>query len=132
MNDGEPNPYESPTAAEIPAAKPIQRKRFRWRIIPVTLLLIYGVGTVVSTLPATVGFAFLLLKHPEYAESGRPYLWQVFCSCGLAMFTGVLLIFTAMNLWRGRWRVAGFTFASTVLLGLAAWCAATFFGIMGL
>ena len=47
MNDGEPNPYESPTAAEIPAAKPIQRKRFRWRIIPVTLLLIYGVGTVV-------------------------------------------------------------------------------------
>jgi hypothetical protein len=132
MKDVEPNPYESPTIAEVLAANATGRRKFRWRIIPVTLLLIYGVGLAVGATASSLFALLALLRLSELPWEPRVSPWYFLFADGVAIVIGILLISTATSLWKARWRAAGFTFASAVLLGLAAWSTASFLGIRGL
>jgi hypothetical protein len=132
MKDAEPNPYESPAATEIAAAKPVHVQKFRWRIIPVTLLLIYSIGLVVGATASSLFVLLVLMRRSEQPGEPRVSPWHLLCANGVLMVIGSLLIYTATSLWSARWRAAGFTFASAVLLAIAAWCTASFLGIRGL
>jgi hypothetical protein len=122
MKCDEPNPYQSPTIAEVATAKAIRRQKSRWRIIPVILLLIYGICMVVAGAAATVSYAILAIRHGDFAEFWLgTHFWPVLCFSGLSMSSGVLLIFTAMSLWKARWSLAGCAFAFAVVFGFVAW-----------
>lgn len=110
------NPYQSPAVVEVAPAQEPSGKAFRWRIIPVTLLLIYGGCVVLGTALVTVSGALRIARHSDYAEYGiGPTPWELSGFCATGLGCGVLLILSAVSLWRTRWWIAGLAFALAVL-----------------
>jgi hypothetical protein len=131
----EANPYRSPMAAirqseaavTTPAA--VQR-RFRWRVVPVTLLYMYGGGLVLVGLESLGLMLWFTLARGEGSPLRRGNWLTTACmlAVGPAMFaTGLLFLFAGRNLWQARWRrgIVATLLAITICAGagaIAVWC----------
>lgn len=87
------NPYASPSTSHVET-----RRRTRWRVIPATLLFIYGlIGVLVSPIMFTVE-----CRRP--VEYGGGMSAALVLGVGLYFGSSVLWIATAVLCWRGKWR----------------------------
>ncbi len=108
------NPYASP-AAEAPPPADV-KKRFRWRVIPVTLLCVFGAPSLVAM---AVVFGLELwwrLKNPDALELGVGPTAPMLVGDLFAVIAAALSLLTARRLWQGRWWAAGVAFSAAVLL----------------
>ena len=96
------NPYSS-LAQDSETSLPT--RRFRWRIIPATLLAIFGLPVLFS------GFANFYLAMRSAMESGETVLTErPHFALALAIFTtGGFLLASSLMWWRGRWKIAAIT-----------------------
>jgi len=115
------NPYHSPLAS----CKPIESTNtsvchtFRWRVIPVILLYIFGICLIFSGL-LTLGTGFWRI-----AQDKKPLieLWV-----SLALVPGWLFLYAGWNLWKGRWRRGSIATLLAILAYVVAAVIANNFG----
>jgi hypothetical protein len=118
----ETNPYRSPVESSVRDESAVAApRRFRWRVIPVTLLYLYG-GGMLMTVPCTL-----------FASCSAICSWRSPTSLLLAevmaMASASLLLVAGRQLWKGRWRrgaIAGALgialYATTaIILSRVAW-----------
>jgi hypothetical protein len=86
MNDL--NPYTPPSAESR------ETVRTRWRVIPVTVLLVFGVATVLSG----------MIKVVVTDAVSTP---QLTVACALALAGGLAWVLAGIAFWAGRWRLGG-------------------------
>ena len=106
------NPYASPSA-EAPEVAEV-KKRFRWRVIPVTILYVFGAPSLVASvamLGMSVWWRFSRSDAVGSAPNG-PMLVGMLCG----VIASGLFLLTAFRLQRGRWWSAGLAFSVAVLL----------------
>jgi hypothetical protein len=107
------------------AAKKSSGRRFRWRVIPVTLLYIYGGCEVFDGLiylGAVYGFSVSTIwRDPTGRDIASIMLYIVLAAHG-AIAVGWLTLFAGRELWRGRWRrgVIGTIVVAAIHGGVAA------------
>ncbi len=114
MNDGAgaPNPYASPDV-EVPQA-PEVKKKFRWRVIPVTFLYVMGAPGLVAWVFIFGAMVWWRLNNPDSVGIGPNGPMLVGCLFGV-IASGLCLL-TAYRLQRGRWWSAGMTFCVVAIL----------------
>jgi hypothetical protein len=118
MDDSNVNPYQSPRADTYdpppPAVASQSRRLFRWRVIPVTLLYLYGGSALLVGMGGLGELAFFI----AFPRRSMPFhsLFALSSICLAATAVGGVLLYAARVLWQGRWRRAGILF----LVGLAA------------
>ena len=101
------NPYHSPSPT--PIAEPV-RRRTRWRIAVVTLLLICGVIGLVGVL------AQLVAVHSRPVEFGGGLTIMRVFGMSLHATGSILWIASSISCWRGRWLLT----CAGVALGILA------------
>jgi hypothetical protein len=132
----ETNPYRSPVTAtrpvEVAVPSPSVRRRFRWRVIPVTLLYLYGGGVIAGGLGIVFATLCLAVFGGDRFQSRIGLGGAAVCVCLIcpgAIALGCLFLFAGRSLWQGRWRrgiaatilafaIYGGVVAVTQLLGL--------------
>lgn len=110
----EPNPYASP-AAELPLAGDA-RKRFRWRVIPVTLLCIFGGLGLVARVMILGNNVLWRIRNPDAADLGVGPTVPMLVGDLFALVAVGLWLLTAIRLWQGRWWSAAAAFSAAVFL----------------
>lgn len=111
-DDTNVNPYESPTTGGVPDVAPAGEasqpgRRFRWRLIPVTLAWIYGACALAGGIMQFGFWALCLLTgHEILPIGGLSHLWLLLDSA-LAMAAGLIWI-VAGKAWLNRqwWRAS--------------------------
>jgi hypothetical protein len=114
------NPYRAPLASMKPnemesAETQTVRRRFRWRIIGVTVLYLYGGSLVLVAMLSTIHMAvwFAILLHR--GELAR-FTWVVAVSTGavVTLVLGIACIFAGRSLWKTHWALAMSTIAFAI------------------
>jgi hypothetical protein len=108
------NPYASPTAEPRPA--PEAKKRFRWRVIPVTFLCVFGPPWLVATVAVSARELWWRLNNPDALELGVGPTTPMLVGDLFAVIAAALSLLTARRLWQGRWWAAGIAFSAAMLL----------------
>lgn len=103
------NPYRSPLVPNElfhrnGSPSEAERRGFRWRIIPVTMLYLYGGSLVFVSLLATIHMAVwsaIIIHRGGYVR----FAWAAGVLRGslVAAVLGALFIFAAKDFWRRRW-----------------------------
>lgn len=115
----EVNPYASPPTEVVE-----QRKRFRWRVIPITLLSVYGVLSLVAFV-GHFGFGvWLCFMAPNVVNLRAGSLLAILLGDLIGMTGASLLLFTAFALRKGRWWMA----CAAFLLGIGVTSFGSFLG----
>ncbi len=118
------NPYRSPMAngrAIEPIVWQSPPRRFRWRVIPVALLYLYGGSMIVSPLLCLSMLLWLaVFVGDRLAASWNrgdlpPVLFGSLVAIPVAIPLGCLFCYAGRNLWLGRWRRGSIT----ALMGVA-------------
>ncbi len=114
------NPYQSPAAYPGQDPSPPEQAsavkwRFRWRMIPVTLLYLYGGGSMMGALAMVLAFFVSLGRGTTRLPTGESIFWLPLFA-GWATMVGFTWLSAARSLRQGRWwnGIAAF------ILGLAA------------
>lgn len=107
------NPYASPAAepGEVPAA----RKRFRWRVILVTLLCVLGGSSLASTVPHFGVGVRWRIRDPSAVDLGVARTAPMLIGDLFGVMAACLSLLTARRVWQGRWWWALLAFSVGVL-----------------
>jgi hypothetical protein len=117
-NQESANPYASPTADASVNAEP-PRKLFRWRLIPVMFLWLYGGTAVIGCIESIVLAIFSMSGRIHGAlRADLPNASQMLALSVVYGVGGTLLILTAVSVWKLRWRNAGYFFVATIALAI--------------
>jgi len=108
------NPYASPVA-EVPQAGDA-RKRFRWRVIPVTLLCVFGGLALVARVIILGTNVWWRIRNPDAADLGIGPTVPMLVGDLFALIAVGLWLLTALRLWQGRWWSAAAAFLLAVFL----------------
>jgi hypothetical protein len=123
----ETDPSRSPVKISAPfdldsAQASAAGRRFRWRVIPVTLLYIYGACLLASGLMCVVAVfvGIFVSGRGTPIDSGHPgERFPLIVSPGAAAL-GCLFLYMGRNLWRKQWRrVAIAALPAAAMIGLA-------------
>jgi len=114
------NPYQSPAeSAGQDSSQPEQaaasKWRFRWRMIPATLLYLYGALFMMGALAMVLGFSVSLARRTARFPTGESIFWLPLFAAWATM-VGFTWLFAARALRQGRWWNGIVAF----ILGLAA------------
>ncbi len=108
------NPYASP-AAEVPEAGGA-RKRFRWRVIPVMLLFVFGGLSLVGRTTVLGANVLWRIRNPDAMDVGVGSTVPMLVGDLFAVIAAGLCLLTALRLWQGRWWSAGVAFLAAAFL----------------
>jgi hypothetical protein len=126
------NPYKSPTAPSEPAAtasSPPPPRRFRWRVIPVALLYIYGGSLVVSGVISVPFIVWVTILRGENSPLRDDLHWLLPGYFGMTVL-GCLFLFAGRSLWHGRWKRGIIASAAAFALYGGAIATAQFLGLI--
>ncbi len=107
----EPNPYAS-SPPEVGEA----RKRFRWRVIPVTLLCVFGASAFAGMVVRLGVDGWWRFARPDAVEVGVGPPVPMLVGDLFGVIAAVLHFVTARRLWQGRWWSAGAAFSVALVL----------------
>ncbi len=101
------NPYQSPTAyggQEPPPPEQVSagKWRFRWRMIPVAVLYVYGAAFMMAALLMVLRLIESLDRGTTSLPTGESVFWLPMLA-GCAAMVAFAFFFGAWSLWRGRW-----------------------------
>lgn len=112
-----PNPFQSPTLTSNDhnyATSWGGRPRFRWRVVPVTLLIIFAAVTLVgAAVHLGASLRWRAIQPPEVAEMVGPTDTEILWDC-VAIVSGSIVLIAACFLQMRHYRLA------SLLLGMAA------------
>ena len=103
------NPYASPKSHHSSGASRA-RRRFRWRLIPTSLLYLHGVGFVLIAFAALGMLLWMMVAEPLRLTRDPIAVAMAFICAVALTVAGSLLILAARACWRagkGDWRRAG-------------------------
>ena len=102
------NPYQAPTTC--PAEEAAHRdgrqqngRRFRWRVIPVTLAYPFGVISLLGGLGTVAMSTWQLLGLDQVDAHALALIVPFYVTGLLCVLAGIALIVAARCLWKGRW-----------------------------
>jgi hypothetical protein len=118
------NPYRPPTVLEPSHREELDSlipyRRFRWRVIGVTMLYLYGSALVIiSTLSAIhtcVWFAVFLRRGEHIRFS---WVASVTMSAAVAMLLGLIFLFAGRSFWKSRWKIGLLAVSAAAILYMA-------------
>ncbi len=128
-NTTEPNPYQSPAVHvlqdELPSGDKQSKPRwFRWRVIPVTLLYIFGGMLLVAGVARVVILVWLAFRERIFQDAEYGYfLMALTCSSSLLyILAGSLAVVAGRAWWKGRWLNGWLAFLLFLLLYASVVC----------
>ncbi len=108
------NPYASP-AADVREAAAV-RRRFRWRVIPVAILCVFGAPLLVGMV-VLLGFSvWWRIRNPDAMDLGVGPTVPMLAGYLFGLIAAALCLLTARRLWQGRWWSAVAAFSVAIFL----------------